>query len=203
MRAHEGQERVAGASGLDAQDALLGGQTRNARVHRPERAVQQQVEYHVHQGRRDARHGHLPSAAQRGQDAHRDEITYARLGIKEKWGLALKQDPNPMRVRSGFLPPLHPVARLGDLLGGAPPGLAGAAPLDGLREARRKVGVLRLPTELGTQLGHVDGVASVVAGAVGHPVGVVVAVAHAADDDAAVLEDISTIDQTNTPISHY
>ena len=77
-RAHEGREHVAGAPELDAQDGRLGGQKRNPRAHRPERAVQQQVEHHAHRGRRDARHGHLPLAAQRGQDAHRHKVADAR-----------------------------------------------------------------------------------------------------------------------------
>lgn len=77
-RAHEGREHVAGAPELDAQDGRLGGQKRNARAHRPERAVQQQIEHHAHRGCRDARHGHLPLAAQRGQDAHRHKIADAR-----------------------------------------------------------------------------------------------------------------------------
>lgn len=76
--AHEGRERVARASELDAQDGRRGGQKRNARVHRPERTVQQQVERHAHRVRRDARHGHLPLAAQRGQDAHRHKAADAR-----------------------------------------------------------------------------------------------------------------------------
>lgn len=63
---------------LDAQDGRCGGQKRNARAHRPERAVQQQVERHAHRVRRDARHCHLPLAAQRGQDAHRHEVADAR-----------------------------------------------------------------------------------------------------------------------------
>lgn len=77
-RAHERREHVAGAPELDAQDGRRGGQKRNARAHRPERAVQQQVERHAHRGSRDARHGHLPLAAQRGQDAHRHKVTDAR-----------------------------------------------------------------------------------------------------------------------------
>lgn len=77
-RAHEGREHVAGAPELDAQDGRLGGQKRNARAHRPERAVQQQVEHHAHRGRRDARHGHLPLASRRGQDAHRHKVADAR-----------------------------------------------------------------------------------------------------------------------------
>ena len=47
---------AADAPELDAQDGHLGGQKRNARAHRPERAVQQQVEHHAHRGRREARH---------------------------------------------------------------------------------------------------------------------------------------------------
>ena len=77
-RAHEGREHVAGAPELDAQDGRLGGQKDNARARRPERDVQQQVEHHAHRGRRDARHGHPPLAAQRGQDAHRHKAADAR-----------------------------------------------------------------------------------------------------------------------------
>lgn len=68
----------AGAPELDAQDGRLGGQKRNARAHFPERAVQQQVKRHAHRVRRDARHGHPPLAAQRGQDAHRHKAADAR-----------------------------------------------------------------------------------------------------------------------------
>ena len=77
-RAHEGREHVAGAPELDAQDGRLGGQKDNARARRPERDVQQQVERHAHRGRRDARHCHLPLAAQRRQDAHRHKVADAR-----------------------------------------------------------------------------------------------------------------------------
>ena len=69
--------------------------------------------------------------------------------------------------------PLRPVASLGGLLGRAPPGLVLAVPLDGLREAGGEVGVAGLPAELATELGAVDRVAAVVAGAVAHPVEVV------------------------------
>ena len=77
-RANERRKHVAGAPELDARDGRLGGQKRNSRAHRPERAAQQQVEHHAHRGRRDARHGHLPLAAQRGQDAHRHKVADAR-----------------------------------------------------------------------------------------------------------------------------
>ena len=65
---------------------------------------------------------------------------------------------------------LRAVARLGGLLGRAPPGLVGDVPVDRLLEALGEVGVRRPPAELALELGGVDGVAAVVAGAVGDPV---------------------------------
>lgn len=58
-------------------------------------------------------------------------------------------------------------------LRGAPPGLVGAVPLDGGGKAGGEVVVRRTPAQLAAQLGAVDGVAAVVAGAVAHPVEVV------------------------------
>ena len=84
-------------------------------------------------------------------------------------------------------PPLLPlglVAGLGGLLGRAPPGLVGDVPVDGGPEALGEVGVRRAPAELGLQLGGVDGVAAVVAGAVGDPVEVLGVAAHGLEDHA-------------------
>ena len=74
------------------------------------------------------------------------------------------------------------VPRLGGLLGRAPPGLVVAVPADRPREAGGEVGVGGLPAELGPQLGGVDGVAAVVAGAVAHPVEVVLGAAEGLQD---------------------
>ena len=77
---------------------------------------------------------------------------------------------------------LRPVPGLGGLLGRAPPGLVVAVPADRLREAGGEVGVPGLPAELGPQLGRVDRVAAVVAGAVAHPVEVVPVAAEGLED---------------------
>ena len=78
--------------------------------------------------------------------------------------------------------PLGGVPRLGGLLGGAPPGLVGAVPLDRPGQAGGEVGVRGLPAELAAELGRVDGVAAVVAGAVAHPVEVVLRAAEGLED---------------------
>ena len=78
--------------------------------------------------------------------------------------------------------PLRGVLRLGGLLGGAPPGLVLAVPGDRLGEALGEVGVGRLPAELAAELGGVDSVAAVVAGAVAHPVEVVLVAAERLED---------------------
>ena len=80
--------------------------------------------------------------------------------------------------------PLRAVAGLGGLLGRAPPGLVGDVPVDGGPEALGEVGVRRPPAELGLQLGGVDGVAAVVAGAVGDPVEVLGVAPHRLEDHA-------------------
>lgn len=83
---------------------------------------------------------------------------------------------------AGGLPPLGGVPRLGGLLGRAPPGLVVAVPADRLREAGGEVGVRGLPAELAAELGRVDRVAAVVAGAVAHPVEVVLGAAEGPQD---------------------
>lgn len=80
--------------------------------------------------------------------------------------------------------PLRAVAGLGGLLGRAPPGLVGDVPVDGGPEALGEVGVRRPPAELGLQLGGVDGVAAIVAGAVGDPVEVLGVAPHRLQDHA-------------------
>lgn len=93
---------------------------------------------------------------------------------------------------SPLLLALCAVARLGGLLGRAPPGLVLDVPVDGPLEPLGEVGVRRPPAELALQLGRVDGVAAVVAGAVGDPVEVLGVAAHgreyhAQDRDVVLL----------------
>ena len=78
--------------------------------------------------------------------------------------------------------PLGGVPRLGGLLGRAPPGLVVAVPGYGLGQAGGEVGARGLPAELAAELGRVDRVAAVVAGAVAHPVEVVLGAAEAFED---------------------
>lgn len=76
------------------------------------------------------------------------------------------------------------VARLGGLLGRAPPGLVGDVPVDRLLEPLGEVGVGRPPAQLALELRAVDGVAAVVAGAVGDPVEVLGVAPHGLEDHA-------------------
>lgn len=76
------------------------------------------------------------------------------------------------------------VADLGGLLGWAPPGLVGHVPVDGGLQALGEVGVRRPPAQLALELRAVDGVAAVVAGAVGDPVEVLGVAAHGLQDHA-------------------
>ena len=93
---------------------------------------------------------------------------------------------NAMSAMSLFplLLPLCAVAGLGGLLGRAPPGLVGDVPVDGGPQALGEVGVGRPPAELALELRAVDGVAAVVAGAVGDPVEVLGVAAHGLQDHA-------------------
>lgn len=86
--------------------------------------------------------------------------------------------------RDTVLLPLRAVAGLGGLLGRAPPGLVGDVPVDGGLQALGEVGVRRPPAQLALQLRAVDGVAAVVAGAVGDPVEVLGALSHGLQDHA-------------------
>ena len=85
---------------------------------------------------------------------------------------------------SPLLLALGAVPGLGGLLGRAPPGLVGHVPVDGGPQALGEVGVRRPPTELALELGGVDGVAAVVAGAVGDPVEVLGVAPHGLQDHA-------------------
>lgn len=86
--------------------------------------------------------------------------------------------------RDAVLLALCAVARLGGLLGRAPPGLVLDVPVDGLLQAPGEVGVRRPPAQLALELRGVDGVAAVVAGAVGDPVEVLGVAAHGLQDHA-------------------
>ena len=79
---------------------------------------------------------------------------------------------------------LGPVPGLGGLLGRAPPGLVLHVPVDGGLEPPGEVGVRRPPAELALELGAVDGVAAVVARAVGDPVEVLGVLSHGLEDHA-------------------
>ncbi len=85
---------------------------------------------------------------------------------------------------SPLLLALRAVAGLGGLLGGAPPGLVLDVPVDGDLEPLGEVGVRRPPAQLAPELGAVDGVAAVVAGAVGDPVEVLGVASHRLQDHA-------------------
>ena len=85
---------------------------------------------------------------------------------------------------SPLLLALCAVAGLGGLLGRAPPGLVLDVPVDRLLQALGEVGVGRPPAELALELRAVDGVAAVVAGAVGDPVEVLGVAAHGLQDHA-------------------
>ena len=77
---------------------------------------------------------------------------------------------------------LGPVAGLGRGLDGLPPGAVLGVPGDRLVQALREVRVPGLPAQLAAELGAVDGVAAVVAGAVAHPVEVISRLPHALED---------------------
>ena len=87
---------------------------------------------------------------------------------------------------------LGPVPGLGGLLGRAPPGLVGDVPVDGGLEPLGEVGVRRPPAELALELRGVDGVAAVVAGAVGDPVEVLGVAAHGLQDHAQDRDVVPT-----------
>ena len=90
----------------------------------------------------------------------------------------------PRKGTRAVLLALRAVAGLGGLLGRAPPGLVGDVPVDRLLEPLGEVGVRRPPAQLALELGRVDGVAAVVAGAVGDPVEVLGVAPHGLEDHA-------------------
>lgn len=101
--------------------------------------------------------------------------------------------PHALRPRAGAprcaspgcgLLALCAVTGLGGLLGRAPPGLVLDVPVDGLLQPPGEVGVGRPPAQLALELGGVDGVAAVVAGAVGDPVEVLGVAPHRLQDHA-------------------
>lgn len=110
--------------------------------------------------------------------------TFGQLRTKQSG--VRSASPGPRFVSQGLLPllPLGAVARLGGLLGRAPPGLVGHVPVDGGLQPLGEVGVRRPPAELALELRAVDGVAAVVAGAVGDPVEVLGVAAHRLEDHA-------------------
>ena len=129
-----------------------------------------------------------------------EKLLSKRLG--NRGARAGTQDhPHALRPRTGAsrcdspglgLLPLCPVASLGGLLGRAPPGLVGDVPVDGGLEPLGEVGVRRPPAELALELGGVDGVAAVVAGAVGDPVEVLGVAAHGLQDHAQDRDVVPT-----------
>ena len=109
----------------------------------------------------------------------------ARAGTQDHPHALRPRAGAPRRGSPGFgLLPLRAVAGLGGLLGRAPPGLVGHVPVDRPLEPLGEVGVGRPPSQLALELGAVDGVAAVVAGAVGDPVEVLGIVSHRLQDHA-------------------
>ena len=121
-----------------------------------------------------------------------EKLLSKRLG--NRGARAGTQDhPHALRPRAGAprcgspgcgLLALRLIPGLGGLLGRAPPGLVGDVPVDGGLEAPGEVGVRRPPAQLALELRAVDGVAAVVAGAVGDPVEVLGVAPHGLQDHA-------------------
>lgn len=109
----------------------------------------------------------------------------ARAGTQDHPHALRPRAGAPQRGSPGFgLLALGPVPGLGGLLGRAPPGLVLDVPVDGGLQALGEVGVRRPPAELALELRAVDGVAAVVAGAVGDPVEVLGVAPHGRKDHA-------------------
>ena len=142
-----------------------------------------------------------------GQEARRDGGPVARAPEAARARRrAASARGSPLRYARGGLAggllPLRAVAGLGGLLGRAPPGLVLAVPANRLREAGGEVGVAGLPAELAAELGGVDRVAAVVAGAVAHPVEVVLRAPEAFKDlaqDRQVVALAVGADQVGLP----
>lgn len=69
-----------------------------------------------------------------------------------------------------FLLPLSTITCFGSLLGRSPPCLIGHVPINSFPQALSKIDMRRFPTKLALQLSTVDGIATIMAGAVGDPV---------------------------------
>src|SRR5690606_7912081 len=82
-------------------------------------------------------------------------------------------------------------------LGRSPPGLVLAVPVDGCSESVAEARVPRRPTQLITQLGRVDRIAEVVAGAVADVLEVVRILAHELEDGAHHGEVVDLAVSTN------
>ena len=136
---------------------------------------------------RDAQGGHLGAlpvllepAARVAVDGEVDDLEALDAGLGDG-EILFERDVCHV---SPLLLALCAVARLGGLLGRAPPGLVGHVPVDRLLEPLGEVGVGRPPAQLALELRAVDGVAAVVAGAVGDPVEVLGVAAHRLEDHA-------------------
>ena len=136
---------------------------------------------------RDAQGGHLGAlpvllepAARVAVDGEVDDLEALDAGLRDGEVL-LECDVCHV---SPLLLTLRAVTGLGGLLGRAPPGLVGDVPVDRLLQALCEVGVRRPPAQLALELRAVDGVAAVVAGAVGDPVEVLGVAAHGLEDHA-------------------
>src|SRR5690606_26679617 len=94
--------------------------------------------------------------------------TFRLASLAQRPGASLAQRPGASLARRPWPSlALRRVEGLGRVLGGRPPVLVRAVPVDGGGEPRAEVRVARRPAELCTQLRGVDRVAQVVAGAVG------------------------------------
>ena len=136
---------------------------------------------------RDAQGGHLGAlpvllepAARVAVDGEVDDLEALDAGLRDGEVL-LECDVCHV---SPLLLTLRAVTGLGGLLGRAPPGLVGDVPVDGGLEPLCEVGVRRPPAQLALELRAVDGVAAVVAGAVGDPVEVLGVLSHGLQDHA-------------------
>lgn len=136
---------------------------------------------------RDAQGGHLGAlpvllepAARVAVDGEVDDLEALDAGLRDGEVL-LECDVCHV---SPLLLTLRAVTGLGGLLGRAPPGLVGDVPVDRLLQALCEVGVRRPPAQLALELRAVDGVAAVVAGAVGDPVEVLGVLSHGLQDHA-------------------
>ena len=136
----------------------------------------------------DAQGGHLGAlpvllepAARVAVDGEVDDLEAPDAGLGDGEVL-LECDVSHVSLPS--LLALRPVPGLGGLLGRAPPRLVLDVPVDGGLEPLGEVGVGRPPAELALELRVVDGVAAVVAGAVGDPVEVLGVAAHGLEDHA-------------------